>query len=67
MLLINITKMSMLFSQIFVPDDVEPKTAHALRDAPKPTGKKGDVHPLRTHNAQAALLPGLANVRQLTI
>ena len=52
-----------LSAQIFVPDNVKPKTAHALQDAPQPTGEKSDVHPLRTHNAQAALLSGLANVR----
>ena len=50
-------------AQVFVPDDVEPKTTTALRDVPKPLGEKGDIHSLRAHNAQAALLPGLANVR----
>ena len=40
-----------LSAQVFVPDDVKPEATVTLRDAPKPAGEKGDVHPFRAHNA----------------
>ena len=49
--------------QVFNPDNVEPEATLTLRDAPKPMGEQGNIHPFRAHDAQATLLPGLANVR----